>query len=121
MMKSEGKRGNPIVTVILVLIVLILGVAGGMYLSRTADGGFLGTLMGKSPVSYEAEANAIPQQMPLYAAATAPAVNPAGATVSGTASGQVPEAAQAVENSNVVTGDGTLTRRTAWTVLTPPP
>lgn len=119
MMKSEGKRGNPIVTVILVLIVLILGVAGGMYLSRTADGGFLGALSGKAPVSYEAEAEAYPQQMPVAAAATAPVVNPAGAMVPGTASNQVPEPAQAVETSNVVTGDGTLTAQDGVDVLTP--
>ena len=117
MMKSEGKRGNPIVTVILVLIVLILGVAGGMYLSRTADGGFLGALSGKAPVSYEAEADTY--QMPVAAAATAPVVNPAGATVPGAASGQVPESAQAVETSNVVTGDGTLTAQDGVDVLTP--
>ncbi len=119
MMKSEGKRGNPIVTVILVLIVLILGVAGGIYLGRTADGGFLGALSGKAPVSYEAEAEPYPQRMPVAAAATAPVVNPAGAMVPGTASGQVPEPAQAVETSNVVTGDGTLTAQDGVDVLTP--
>ena len=119
MMKSEGKRGNPIVTVILVLIVLILGVAGGMYLSRTADGGFLGALSGKAPVNYEAEAETYPQQVPVAAAATAPVVSPAGAMVPGSASGQVPEPAQAVESANVVTGDGTLTAQDGVDVLTP--
>jgi multidrug efflux pump subunit AcrA (membrane-fusion protein) len=119
MMKSEGKRGNPIVTVILVLIVLILGVAGGMYLSRTGSGGFLGTLSGKAPASYEAEADTYPQQLPVAAIPTAPVVNPAGATVPGSASSQVPEAAQAVPNPNVVTGDGTLTAQDGVDVLTP--
>ena len=119
MMKSERKRGNPIVTVILVLVVLILGVAGGMYLGRTADGGFLGTLSGKAPVGNAAEAEAYPRQMPVAVAPTAPVVNPAGAMVPGTATAQTPEAAQAVETLNVVTGDGTLTAQDGVDVLTP--
>ena len=117
MMKSERKRGNPVVTVILVLIVLILGVAGGMYLSRTVDGGFLGTLLGKAPASYETEAN--PQQAPIAALPTAPVVNPAGELVPGAASAQVPEPAQAVPNPNVVEGDGALTAQDGVDVLTP--
>ena len=117
MMKSERKRGNPVVTVILVLIVLILGVAGGMYLSRTVDGGFLGTLLGKAPASYETEAN--PQQAPIAALPTAPVVNPAGELVPGAASAQVSEPAQAVPNPNVVEGDGALTAQDGVDVLTP--
>lgn len=119
MMKSEGKRVSPILAVILILIVLILGVVGGMYLSRTANGGFLGALAGKAPAGDETEADAYQRQALIGAVPTAPAVNPAGAMTPGAASAQTPETAQAAPNPNVVTGDGTLTAQDGVDVLTP--
>jgi multidrug efflux pump subunit AcrA (membrane-fusion protein) len=119
MMKSEGKRSNPILVVILVLIVLILGLFGGIYLSRTMNGGFLGTLAGNTPIESNTQADLYQQQIPAYAAATPAAVNPAGAPVPGAASEQTPVAAAAVETLGVVSGDGTLTAQDGVDVLTP--
>jgi multidrug efflux pump subunit AcrA (membrane-fusion protein) len=119
MMKSEGKRGNPILTVILVLIVLILGLAGGVFLSRGVNGGFLGDLMGNTTADQGTVPDYYQQQTPAQPAATAPVVNPAGAQVPGTASNQTPVSAEAVETDNVVSGDGALTAQDGVDVLTP--
>ena len=119
MMKSEGKRANPILTVILVLIVLILGIAGGVFLSRGTGGGFLGNLMGSTTVDQGAIPDYYQQQLPVAPVATAPAVNPAGAFVPGTSQSQTPVAAEAVTTTGVVSGDGVLTAQDGVDVLTP--
>lgn len=119
MMKSEGKRGNPILTVILILIVLILGIAGGLFLSRGAGGGFLGDLMGSTTQNQGAVPDYYQQQIPFEPAATAPAVNPAGAQVPGTSDDKTPAAAASVTATGVVSGDGVLTAQDGVDVLTP--
>ena len=119
MMKPEKKRKSPVLTVILVLVVLILGIVGGVFLNETMNGGFLGNLGGRTSVSTSADADAFQQQQAVYAVPTAAVVNPAGAPVPGQADSAAPVAAQAVETDNVVSGDGTLTAQDGVDVLTP--
>ena len=108
MMKSDRKRGNSVVTVLLVLIFLILGAAGGVFLSRTMDLGFLDGLGGgvgltareaAQPMSAVA-GQGVPQAAPQPAAQITPEPAPAAA-------------------ANTVAGDGSLTAQDGEDVLTP--
>ena len=108
MMKSDRKRGNSVVTVLLVLIFLILGAAGGVFLSRTMDLGFLDGLGGgvrltareaAQPMSAVA-VQGVPQAAPQPAAQITPEPAPAAA-------------------ANTVAGDGSLTAQDGEDVLTP--
>ena len=114
MMKPERKRKNPVLTVMLVLVVLILGVVGGVFLNESMNGGFMGRLNGASPTGANAEADAYFAPTPVPGA-----VNPAGAPVPGAAAAATPAPAAAAETANVVTGDGTLTAQDGVDVLTP--
>ncbi len=116
MMKPERKRGNPALTVILVLIVLVLGVAGGVLLTRGLGDGLMGDIAGTAPVDY-AEADGYAE--PAAALPTPRAVNPAGEAVSGAAQTQEGVAAAPVSAENIVSGDGALTAQDGADVLTP--
>ncbi len=112
MMKPERKRGNPALTVILVLIVLVLGVAGGVLLTR-GIGGMMGDAGVAAPADY-APAD--------YAAAPMPtprAENPAGEAVPGAAEDREDAAAAPDDAQGTVSGDGALTAQDGADVLTP--
>jgi HlyD family secretion protein len=95
-MKSDRKRGNSVVTAILALIFLIVGIAGGAYVSRSMDLGFLdGFGGGAAPAQGAAR--------PIAAAAQSePQATP-----------------EPVAEANTVVGDGALTAQDGEDVLTP--
>ena len=108
MMKSDRKRGIPVVTVLLVLIFLILGAAGGVFLSRTTDLGFLDGIGGNGGLSARRAVQSVSAEPVQGVSQAAP--QPAAL--------KTPEPAPAAE-ANTVAGDGSLTAQDGEDVLTP--
>ena len=108
MMKSDRKRGNSVVTVLLVLIFLILGAAGGVFLSRTTDLGFLDGIGGNGGLSDRRAVQSVSAEPVQGVSQAAP--QPAAL--------KTPEPAPAAE-ANTVAGDGSLTAQDGEDVLTP--